>query len=179
MLNETFSVFLVENIWDIFGDFQKSVISFRGPKGKGVMKVSDYIITYLMIWQDACMLKSMYITLNFSFQVRHTPTKVDEKESNTEKNFNEGARQIGPVAHIWKSETLHDFMQILHIFSGQGIHIFSTKWVFNQQFVKLLDFISRSKCPGKFSRKYTLAWNCFAPITLCKVPNIPKIRKIP
>ena len=76
------------------------MISVGGPKGKRCNKVSDYIITYLMIWQDACMLKSMYITLNFSFQVGHTPTKVDEKESNTEKNFNEGARQIGPVAHI-------------------------------------------------------------------------------
>ena len=156
-----------------------SKLRFGSPKGVMRCQSSDDI-TYLMIWQDTCMLKSMYITLNFSFQVRHSPTKVDEKESNTEKNFNKGARQVGPVAHIWKSETLHDFMQILHIFSGQRIHIFATEWIFNQQFVKLLDFITRSKCPGKY-RKNTLLrnkTNCFFPITLCKVPNILTMTKI-
>ena len=37
-----------------------------------------------MIGKETGMLESMYITLDLSLQVGHTPTKVDKKKSNTE-----------------------------------------------------------------------------------------------
>ena len=118
---------------------------------------------YLVIWKDTCVSYTVDVAVDFPFQIWHSPAKVDEKKSNTQYDFQASSRQIRPIAHIGKSEALHNFVQIFHVLAGKRIHIFPSQRIFNQQLVKLLDFITRSESSGK--AKSTL-------LELCKLWKI-------